>query len=495
MAPGMAASLTGLSSNMTAPLAARGAEDAEQPPQWIVDLVHHPLLEGDDGVVGDGDAFRANARAALRDVAKPHSLRLPHLADAVLHVERVHLQRSDVQEEARADELLVHLVLAQHVADVLAEEALDALAELLHALDVLLRHAPGAVGRIGWPRFELLDLPLHPVVPGDVGHQVAHDGEGLHRPQRDRPRERQVGEARHAHQPRQAVHLRRAGPALARLAVPAHREVRRLLGLDAVDRVEDHHPGRDLGGVVREGTAPRVASPDAEGRGRHHFISSTIWRRSARSSGIGRRATCMAPSGPRRTTTFILPEAASLPGWSSRKCAPRLSLRSRADRATASETVIRFRSSSAVCQPGLKARLPATRTRPARSRSCAMASSARSISPSRRTMPTRSCMACCSSWWMRYGPVPSSIPSRSNGASATRAASSTCASSMRTAPAFLANCAACAPARCPNTSRSDSEFPPRRFAPCRPAAHSPAANSPGTVDICDSASTRTPPMM
>jgi hypothetical protein len=45
----------------------------------------------------------------------------------------------------------------QHVADVLAEKALDALAEFLHAIDVRLRHPPGAVGRVGLARRELLD--------------------------------------------------------------------------------------------------------------------------------------------------------------------------------------------------------------------------------------------------------------------------------------------------------------------------------------------------
>src|SRR5476649_931359 len=35
-----------------------------------------------------------------------------------------------------SDELVVLVVIAQHVADVLAQEALDALAKLLHALDV-----------------------------------------------------------------------------------------------------------------------------------------------------------------------------------------------------------------------------------------------------------------------------------------------------------------------------------------------------------------------
>ena len=45
--------------------------------------------------------------------------------------------------------LVLRVVVAQHVADVLAEEALDALAELLHAVDVVLLHAPGAVRASG----------------------------------------------------------------------------------------------------------------------------------------------------------------------------------------------------------------------------------------------------------------------------------------------------------------------------------------------------------
>ena len=51
------------------------------------------------------------------------------------------------------------------------------------------------------------------------------------------------------------------------------------------------------------------------------------------------------------------------------------------------------------------------------------------------------------------------------------------------------------PGRRPKTSRSDSELPPSRFAPCMPPAHSPAAKRPGTVDAAVSASTRTPPIM
>ena len=54
--------------------------------------------------------------------------------------------------------------------------------------------------------------------------------------------------------------------------------------------------------------------------------------------------------------------------------------------------------------------------------------------------------------------------------------------------------AAASPARRPNTSKSESELPPSRFAPCKPPAASPAANSPGTEVCAVSASTRMPPI-
>ena len=40
----------------------------------------------------------------------------------------------------------VQLMIAHHMADVLAKEALDALAEFLDAIDVALLHPPGAIG-------------------------------------------------------------------------------------------------------------------------------------------------------------------------------------------------------------------------------------------------------------------------------------------------------------------------------------------------------------
>ena len=65
----------------------------------------------------------------------------------VLRIQRVHLQRGRINQKSRTDELLVHMMVAQHVANVLAEKAFDALAKLLHPVHILLRHSPCAVWR------------------------------------------------------------------------------------------------------------------------------------------------------------------------------------------------------------------------------------------------------------------------------------------------------------------------------------------------------------
>src|SRR5258708_2859448 len=286
MARGTAALVIGLSSNMARSLSG-AAEGREQIAERIVPAIGDPVVERDDGVVGDVDLLRTDPRAALGDVAEPDPFRLRQFLQPVLGVERMHLQRRDVGEEARADELLLKMVLAQDVADVLAEEALDALAKLLHALDVRLVHAPGAVGRVGRTRFELLDPLLDREVPGDVGDQVLDGRERLHRRDRHRPLERKIAQPRHAHQTWKAVDLRRARAALARLAVPAHGQIPGLFRLDAVEGVEHRHALRHLGGVVAEGAAPCVAAPDGEGR--LHLISSMICFSAAGLSGLGPR--------------------------------------------------------------------------------------------------------------------------------------------------------------------------------------------------------------
>src|SRR6185312_11275267 len=101
-------------------LLAAAAEDAEQLLQRIVEAVDHALLQRDDAVVGDVNALGADLGAALGDVAVPDAKVFLERLEPVAGVERVHLHLRDVDEEARADELVVHVVLAQHVANVLA---------------------------------------------------------------------------------------------------------------------------------------------------------------------------------------------------------------------------------------------------------------------------------------------------------------------------------------------------------------------------------------
>jgi hypothetical protein len=74
--------------------------------------------------------------AARGDVAVADAVALAQLGNAVLGVQRIHLQRGGVHEIPRADKAVVHVMIAQHVANVLAEETLDALAEFLRAIDV-----------------------------------------------------------------------------------------------------------------------------------------------------------------------------------------------------------------------------------------------------------------------------------------------------------------------------------------------------------------------
>jgi hypothetical protein len=87
------------------------------------------------------------------------------LVHPVLRIQRMHLQRRNMHQKTRADEFVVLLVIAKHVADVLAQEALDALPELLDAIHIGLRHSPGSVWSIGNARLELRDPLLHREIP------------------------------------------------------------------------------------------------------------------------------------------------------------------------------------------------------------------------------------------------------------------------------------------------------------------------------------------
>ena len=106
------------------------AEERRDREQRVVAAVGDALLERDERVVGDVDVLGAHLGAALGDVAVAQAVVVDgHLA-AVDGVERVHVQLGDPHEEARTGERgLVLLVVTHRVAGVVAQEALDALAE------------------------------------------------------------------------------------------------------------------------------------------------------------------------------------------------------------------------------------------------------------------------------------------------------------------------------------------------------------------------------
>src|SRR5262249_34952996 len=97
-------------------------EHAQQLGNRIVELVDDPFFQRNRGVVSDPDLFGADFRAALGDVAVTDAVRGLQIASPVLAVDGVHLERGGVDEMPRPDEAIEHLVLAQHVAHVLAEE-------------------------------------------------------------------------------------------------------------------------------------------------------------------------------------------------------------------------------------------------------------------------------------------------------------------------------------------------------------------------------------
>src|SRR4029450_10936931 len=108
-------------------------EHAQQLGYRIVELVDDAFLQRDDGIFRNRDVLRAHLRATPCDVAETDAVAAPQMAEAWLGIERVHLERGVVENEAGADELFVQVMITQDVADILAQETFDALAELLDA--------------------------------------------------------------------------------------------------------------------------------------------------------------------------------------------------------------------------------------------------------------------------------------------------------------------------------------------------------------------------
>src|ERR1700733_2131728 len=184
----------------------RAANLADKHEQRIVELIHDPLLQRNDGVVGDMDIFGTDLSAALGDVTEADAQLFLQQTCAGGAVERMHLKRSGAYEEPRAAKLLLLAVVAQDEADILAEEALNALAKLLYAIYVPLVHLPNGVRA----RLERRDLLIDSEIPGHVGDQVLYHRESLHRKDSDGLIERKSVHARLAGEPRPAVDLGRA---------------------------------------------------------------------------------------------------------------------------------------------------------------------------------------------------------------------------------------------------------------------------------------------
>src|SRR2546425_596763 len=139
--------LAGPAPNMQVRLGGFGLRSEQLPPDpgdGVVVAAGHPLLERDDGVVGDPDVLGADVLAALGDVAHAKARLAGQQRRAVGRVFGGRLQPGHPHHVARPVVGGLLVVVAQDVADVLAEEALDALAELEHPLHILGSHPAGA---------------------------------------------------------------------------------------------------------------------------------------------------------------------------------------------------------------------------------------------------------------------------------------------------------------------------------------------------------------
>src|SRR6516162_114903 len=92
------------------------ADLADQHEERVIEFIHNPLLERDNGIVGDVNLFRADLRAAFRDVALADAQFLAQQPAARCAVHGVHLQTGHAHKKARPRELFLLVVLAQNVA-------------------------------------------------------------------------------------------------------------------------------------------------------------------------------------------------------------------------------------------------------------------------------------------------------------------------------------------------------------------------------------------
>ena len=102
------------------------------------------------------------------------------------------------------------------------------------------------------PRLEARDRFVIQVVLGNIGHEVLNHWEGLHGGYRDRSLVFIIRDTCHTSELRLTVDFSTTGSTLSGLAIPPHSEIRCLLGLDAVDCVENDHALINIDSVAFE---------------------------------------------------------------------------------------------------------------------------------------------------------------------------------------------------------------------------------------------------
>src|SRR5262249_48276635 len=86
-------------------------ESSKQFPQWIEEAIDNSFLERNDGVIGDRDAFRTNLSTTLCDTAQSNPELRFQILQSIAHVQRVHFQGRDMNEESWTNELFLHVML------------------------------------------------------------------------------------------------------------------------------------------------------------------------------------------------------------------------------------------------------------------------------------------------------------------------------------------------------------------------------------------------
>jgi len=112
--------------------------------------------------------FGADFGAALGNVAVAEAEFVFQQGRARNTVERMPFEACGADEETRATEIFVFCVIAEDVADVLAEKTLDTFAEFLDAVHVALIHFPFDA----FARLEGRNFAIDLVVPGNVCDEV-----------------------------------------------------------------------------------------------------------------------------------------------------------------------------------------------------------------------------------------------------------------------------------------------------------------------------------